>query len=845
MASTVTDGLALCGVPNRNVLFQGRNAATRIASDDFGDDFVTCMDITFEDLDNDWKTYSSLTVAQGQIRLQPNVKKNICAFVQWCRDRIRTGNDPADDPFPVNEATQLIQRHSTHKLWTSKSSDKAKTCKPKQFTDKVKWLDWKDSFVNFLRTQPGRNGVPLSYVVRNNETAIIRVNPQFLDDYVDQAPLHGPAFAADVEEVHSYIIGFITENPAAENKILPFATRSDGRVDFIALKEHYEGVGANAKAIVKAEDDITNMFYSGEKKPHMWWEEFETRLSLAFATLDKEAGRIVHSDVSKLRLLNRKVKADFLEPVRTSIELELARVPMTMTYNTALATYRNAVNRKFPDDDSAPKRTRRINETSRGRGGDGRGGRGRGGRGGRGRGRGRGRGDNKRNSRLDAWFIQCTDGCRLEVHPAYSFSDDQWSKIPQDVRDRLLNMRQDYKRRRQASQASIYGPSAGSNYAPRYMQQASHGMPPPPPAQHVPPPPPLPNDDNRSQVSEITQSSSIMGGRNEQANLRSRNQRNISNIRSQRKIGSSSISNIEPRPHTSASNEADTNADTCCAGTNFIPIQATNRTADVYPYDSAYSPAHNVPIVTAATAYDSPDGVTYILVFHECLYYGTKLDHSLINPNQLRHYGVHFWDNPYDHSHELCIDHPDGIKVPLQYLGTKLAFTTRVPTNEELATCSHVEMTSDIPWEPSTVQLGEVTASHQTISQIYRYTTPLASTPYCHSEVDEWAYSDPTSDSAILHSIDPSVANVSSCLIRTIAETHNEQDSQPENVPARRTFVDTSRHLKATAESLAELWHIGLTKAKKTMNATPQRGIRSAILPLSRRYRSDRMYNVK
>ena len=188
-ANTVIDAMAICGVPNGNALFQGRNAATRISNDIFGDDFTTCMDLSFEDLDSDWKSHSSLTAAQGQIRLQPIVKKRIRAFIQWTRDRIRTGNNPADHPFPVNDTVNLIQRYNTHKLWVGKASDKAKTSKPKQFTDKVKWINWKDSFVNFLRTQLGRNGVPLSYVVRDNDNPVVRANTQFLDNYVDQSPL--------------------------------------------------------------------------------------------------------------------------------------------------------------------------------------------------------------------------------------------------------------------------------------------------------------------------------------------------------------------------------------------------------------------------------------------------------------------------------------------------------------------------------------------------------------------------------------------------------------------------------------------------------------------------------
>ncbi len=94
----------------------------------------------------------------------------------------------------------------------------------------------------------------------------------------------------------------------------------------------------------------------------------------------------------------------------------------------------------------------------------------------------------------------------------------------------------------------------------------------------------------------------------------------------------------EPQPNVVASNECDSNADTCCLGKNFVIKEYTTRTADVYPYDKSYAPMQNVPIVTGDTAYDDVAiGETYILLFHEALYYGTKIDHSLINPNQCRH----------------------------------------------------------------------------------------------------------------------------------------------------------------------------------------------------------------
>ena len=74
----------------------------------------------------------------------------------------------------------------------------------------------------------------------------------------------------------------------------------------MSLKYFYEGVGANAKAVLEAENDIQELYYEGEKKPHMWWDEYEIRLTNAFAIVDRDAGRHVHTDKSKLRLLNEK-----------------------------------------------------------------------------------------------------------------------------------------------------------------------------------------------------------------------------------------------------------------------------------------------------------------------------------------------------------------------------------------------------------------------------------------------------------------------------------------------------------------------------------------------------------
>ena len=97
-----------------------------------------------------------------------------------------------------------------------------------------------------------------------------------------------------------------------------------------------------------------------------------------------------------------------------------------------------------------------------------------------------------------------------------------------------------------------------------------------------------------------------------------------------------------------------------------------------------------------------------ILIVHEGLYYGRHLDHSLVNPNQIRHHGNAYHDNPFDQTKELTIV-TETTTIPLQAVGTKILWLSRAPTDEELRVCPRVELTSDTHWDPETVILAQTT----------------------------------------------------------------------------------------------------------------------------------------
>jgi len=818
---TVLDAMIAIGI-NNTTLFDGETQAERIAEGMFDNDFQSCLDKSNEDIDDDLKTWSSLTTMNGQIRLQPVHKKRIKAFTQWVKDKLRQNQEPRNEAFSVELTQELIRRSKTHQAFVEKAKTLSDIAKPDTFSDKTKWLDWKPTFTNYLKHIPGRSGVPLSYVIR--PTGYIPTPGDMLDEYIANSPHSGEAFKTDCSEVHTYIVKFIKGNATAESVIISHGKVNDGRADMDALISHYEGTGINATIVSEAEKDIESLHYTGEKRPYMWWDRFELRITKAFATIDKVEGRVVYSDSQKLRLLQKKVSADFLQNTRDYINGEMNKSPMVYTYREAMASYKSKVNQKFPPQLTNSNRNRNINQMQSnrhgGHHGDRQGDRGRGHRG-QGReyqgqkGRGRGRSDYSSRSKRghpDAKWVRGKDGRQIEIHPSYDFPSHIWMNIPREEQDRIKGERQKHKSNKRVTSAVSSLISNSNLDAESIISAVTEAT------------------RNRS-IAQVTTNngvvggnnnnnrgndrSTMMGGRSEQSELRTRN-RGIRAITTKRTIGSSTIkaSGIEPSAGTVATNEADSNADTCCLGSNFIVLSYTNKTADVYPYDNTYEPIANVPIVTGATAYtDGDSGQTYILVFNESLYYGTRLPHSLFNPNQIRQCGIDLWDNPYDKQRGLEIEVSDELKIPLDIQGTKITFQSRVPTKMELDTCPHVQMTSDRDWQPRTVKLGKAQSNHYGIMPVR---TVEQNTSYVYQD---GIFS---MDDKVLHDVEPSMVLMQERMVASInVEVDKTNDPLPNENPAEGQIRELKRRwyrIMTKRDVPERLWDFGLIWVCETDN---------------------------
>jgi hypothetical protein len=135
-----------------------------------------------------------------------------------------------------------------------------------------------------------------------------------------------------------------------------------------------------------------------------------------------------------------------------------------------------------------------------------------------------------------------------------------------------------------------------------------------------------------------------------------------------------------------------------------VVIAFTNTKVNVSPFSDSYQAIKDVPITTVVTAWDDPGtGEVIILYIHEALYFGDKMFHMRLCPNQLRANGWTVQDVPKQFDAELAhaITDPSGhLQMPLEMNGVISYLPTRLPTEKELAECDSYDLTSEVPWEP-------------------------------------------------------------------------------------------------------------------------------------------------
>ena len=293
-----------------------------------------------------------------------------------------------------------------------------------------------------------------------------------------------------------------------------------------------------------------------------------------------------------------------------------------------------------------------------------------------------------------------------------------------------------------------------------------------------------------------------------------------------------------------ACNEMDTHADTCCAGANWRLLELTGETCEVSPFLDSIDVVRNVEVGKCGTVWTSEvDGKEYLLLGDQMLWFGSRLPNLLLNPNQMRAFGLSVCDDPWDEHREFGIDSGVEEFIPFQVDGTNIYFESRAPTDWEIDHLPTIDLTADT-WDPesdvlktsATREEVEMRTVKSLTSGIPKWQIAAMSTG---TSVPMISREDMESD-LVLQKILPILNEQELCRRAidavNIAMTHRQDMDDLEQQRKVDSVWSKDRHSKVTPEDLARKWNIGLETAQKTLRVMMQWGVRTAVHPLHRRY---------
>ncbi|KAI2491972.1 hypothetical protein MHU86_22592 [Fragilaria crotonensis] len=291
----------------------------------------------------------------------------------------------------------------------------------------------------------------------------------------------------------------------------------------------------------------------------------------------------------------------------------------------------------------------------------------------------------------------------------------------------------------------------------------------------------------------------------------------------------------------SISNESrtdlDSHADQCAVGSNALIVHDYDRPINVTGYNPNGPVDKDMRIVTGALAYDDPvTGETVILLVNQAIYL-PNISHNLLSTMQVRLNDVIVNDCPRfltdqltDLTHSIAIPFDGSAQpyvIPLSLHSVTSSFPTRKPTIAEFESLPHFSLTSDEPtydpFDTSFAQQEE--ALLQYMSQTGdRIGAPPPSRRLC------------------------AVSNMSSTVVYDGPTLSLQQTTPTLDIPSfSRTLSVTVAGIRPSvpgkqfeAHTLKRNWGIKLQTAKRTVDVTTQRGVRTVLHPtLSRRFRTN------
>ena len=182
----------------------------------------------------------------------------------WVKDRKRAcavinipdGTDAADLQKMLKASVEREDRRKAMKKTGEGLIDMS-------FNNKLKsqnqWQKFKQELWSTLSMIIGVKGIPLTYVIRENDNPAFNKDVPFDKSVILGTAINDEAFSQDAQVVHQIILHNVPENLDAYTYIKPVLKKRNGRIDMEKLQVRFETAATSQAIINQAKQTLSNL----------------------------------------------------------------------------------------------------------------------------------------------------------------------------------------------------------------------------------------------------------------------------------------------------------------------------------------------------------------------------------------------------------------------------------------------------------------------------------------------------------------------------------------------------------------------------------------------------------
>ena len=284
--------------------------------------------MTDEEVRDTCTSYAKRTDGPFPVVLTPVQKQRIKSLVLWAKDRDRVGQDlsfpattsQAEFRSAISESLERDRRRRSQKKEGESYLDSTFNTKLKSASHWEKWLEE----LNITLCQIiGVRGVPLTYVIHDNDASNFDAGLPYDKAVTNGMTLTGEEFKQDARTVHKIILKNVHEDSDAYTYIKTLIRHRNGRRDMQALRERYSSDATKQAIINKAKNDLQNLCYKNERS--FSFEKFSSKLQKAYDELEDNGRAVNNGDI--VDGLWKRIQSADIQLYVASLKIEYQRSP--------------------------------------------------------------------------------------------------------------------------------------------------------------------------------------------------------------------------------------------------------------------------------------------------------------------------------------------------------------------------------------------------------------------------------------------------------------------------------------------------------------------------------------